>query len=392
MSLFFGKRAETRAMDGWSSTGFGNGQPETRTEFDMASLAPAYAAIRHITDYISSLPLKAHYSFPDGSTADAPLPRLFRELDDPLLARLPSGQISPAAGTMQWVTQALYGILVHGNAVGLVVDRDGFDYPTQVRWVPRAYWSLDWWNAQWYIAGDPVPTRDVIHIPWIQPSGWTLGLSPLEHFQATFSAGLSAQQYADLRRGGGVPPTTLQNLQQVLDPDVAEQVRDRAARSFASGKPFVMGRDWKFDAVAIPPNQAQFIETMHLTANEIAAIYGVDPREVGGTAASSLTYTTDESKELNRAGNMRPYLIRLEATFNRLIPSRQKVCFDIDATIRTDKKTRFEIYQIERQLGIRSVNEIRALENLPPIGAEGDQHVPPPPTPTQPSLRGNENE
>jgi phage portal protein BeeE len=82
--------------------------------------------------------------------------------------------------------------------------------------------------------------------------------------------------------------------------------------SFASGDPFVTGNDWDLTMLTVPPNQAQFLETLQLTANQTAAIFGIDPREIGGSATESLTYATDESRSLNRANNMRPYLVRFE--------------------------------------------------------------------------------
>lgn len=45
-------------------------------------------------------------------------------------------------------------------------------------------------------------------------------------------AGLSAQEYADLKRGGGIPPTVLTNTGKTLTPEAAEMKR-RAAVSFS---------------------------------------------------------------------------------------------------------------------------------------------------------------
>jgi phage portal protein BeeE len=81
---------------------------------------------------------------------------------------------------------------------------------------------------------------------------------------------------------------------------------------------------------------------------------------------------------------MRPYLHRFEEAFASWLPSRQYVKFNTDAAIRTDTKTRHEVYQIQRTIGLRSLNEQRALEDLPPIKG-GDVHVPPPAQPATPA-------
>jgi HK97 family phage portal protein len=253
------------------------------------------------------------------------------------------------------------------------------------RWLRREDWSYDEMQGQWLVWGEPVTSSNLVHIPWIVPIGCTLGLSPIEHYAAVVRAGMSAQEYADVKRGGGLPPAHLKNVARTLTGTQATDMQARAVANFASGKPFVSGSDWDLSLMTIPPNHAQFIETLKLTANQVAAIYGVDPREVGGSPADSLTYSTDESRSLNRAGDLRPYITRIEDALNRILPERQYIKFNIDATIRTDIKTRTEVLGAQILDGRRSVNEARALDELPPVPG-GDFHNVPAPAAT-PILR-----
>jgi HK97 family phage portal protein len=155
-------------------------------------------------------------------------------------------------------------------------------------------------------------------------------------------------------------------------------VQDRAVESFASGKPFVSGKDWDLTITTIPPAQAQFIQTLQLTANNVAAIFGLDPREVGGAATESLTYSTDESRALNRANNMRPYIERIEQAVSRLLPASQEMRLDVDSTIRTDVKTRTEVMTAELENGVASVNEWRTKLDRPPVPGGDFYNVPAP--------------
>jgi hypothetical protein len=211
MSLF-GKRQETRAMavpDGWSEL-------SGSSSSDAIGLVPFYASIRHIVDYLSTLPLAAYRK--DGETrAPAPMPRLLSRLNDP-------GDI----GMGNWVGQWAYGLAVHGNAVGWITEFDGYGYPLGIRWLKRTDWSYNDTGKQWYVFGQPVPSERIVHTPWIVPTGATLGLSPVEHFQAFFRAGMAAQEYADVSRGGGTPPAILKNTRLTLDAEQAAAVRDRA--------------------------------------------------------------------------------------------------------------------------------------------------------------------
>jgi phage portal protein BeeE len=50
---------------------------------------------------------------------------------------------------------------------------------------------------------------------------------------------------------------------------------------------------------------------------------------------------------------------------------------DLDGLLRGDVKSRFEAYRLARECGVYSPNDVRRLENEPPIGPEGDAyHVP----------------
>jgi hypothetical protein len=70
---------------------------------------------------------------------------------------------------------------------------------------------------------------------------------------------------------------------------------------------------------------------------------------------------------------MRPYMVRLEDAFNRLIPNRVCVKLNVDATFRTDMKTRVDTIGAQILDGRLSVNEARALEDREPVDG-GDYH------------------
>jgi hypothetical protein len=80
---------------------------------------------------------------------------------------------------------------------------------------------------------------------------------------------------------------------------------------------------------------------------------------------------------------LRPWLILIESELSALLPERQYVLFNADAVVRADLATRYAAYQIA--LGgthggqpWMTVNEVRALEDLPPVKG-GDKIVDPAP-------------
>jgi len=358
MSLFF--RTEQRSSGEWSSWSSSSGVSQT----SATHLTPVFASIRHIVDYISTLPVD-FYRNVDGARVAAPKPELIRNVE---------GEF----GLDTWFGQIAYGLATRGNAIGRVTA-SGQSGPTMIQWAGS--WSSigDSETDPWWVDGVQRGYRSVEQVRWIVPPGKRLGLSPIEHYAAMVRAGLAAQDYANVGRGGGLPPSDITNTAlSEMPTELIAAVQAKAAASFATGLPFVHGKDWKLEAVDIPPNHLQFIETLKLSANAIASVYGIDPREVGGSASESLTYSTDESRALNRAHNLRPYLVRIENAVNRWIAGSVYMKFNIDATVRADIKTRTDVDGAKVADGRLSVNEARAHDDLAPVPGGDFYNIPSP--------------
>jgi len=369
VSLFF-RQPEQREMQHWFGVGdmpAGAATSHVVNPESATYLAPVFAALRHIVDFGSTLPINAYMRATDGSRRRIATPALLSGLDD-------EGE----PGGVAWLGQAFYALAAYGNAVGWIRKLGDDGYPAGVSWLHDKDWTYSEVGRQWFVFGKPVPSSQLVHIPWIVPPGKKIGLSPIEHFASMISAGLSAQEYADMKRGGGIPPSVLKNTDKTLDPEQAAEVKSRLVRSLRKGEPFVTGKDWEYTQVTIPPNHQQFIQTLKLSANQTAAIYGLDPTDIGGEAANSLTYSNQESRQINRAANMRPYIVRIEKAIDRLLPEGQFVKLNIDATIRIDIKTRTDVLGAQIKDGRKSVNEARALEDEPPVTGGDFHNVPSP--------------
>lgn len=352
----------------------------SRVTFDRAvAFHAVFAAWRYLADQTATLPLHAYRDLGDRRQRMATLPQLFQQ---------PSVQ-----GTLvDWIHRAVISLLSRGNAVGMVTARDGFGFPTGVEWLNMADVYCDdgtgsrsptgqagsFARPVWYYQGREVPRDSILHIPWFPIPGRVLGLSPMAAYATTVQAGLGAQEYARDQYGLGQPPGTYQNTAMVLEQEVAERVKARLVNAIRARQPIVYGKDWIYSPLSINPFEAQFIESQKLGATQIAAIYGVPPEKIGGEAGGSLTYNTVELNQIAaQTDAVRPLVTRLEAAFAKWLPERQYVKFNLDAPIRTDLKTRYEVHLLARQMGLRNVDELRELEDLDPIpNGQGGSFVP----------------
>ena len=369
------RRVEQRAI---TSVPWDQGGPASPTQIDVQralQLAPVYAAGRLLASSVAALPLQVYRRSGGARVKLDFVPDLFWN---------PSVQ-----GTLyDWLFRAVTSMVYRGNAVGLVTARDDFEFPTMVEWLnpdevhvqdDQMFGPGSFTSPIWYWQGRVVPTEDIVHIPWFTLPGRVWGLSPLQAYAATVSTSLSAQQFSnDWFAAGGVPPATFKNTEQTVAQRDADVIKARLTSAIRTRQPIVYGRDWEFNPISVSPTEAKFIETMRLSATNVANVYGIPPEMIGGESGASMTYANTEMQQIQFLQTcLLPWLTKLEAAFNRLLPSSQYVRFNADALIRADSQTRWSNYKTAREIGVLSRDEIRALEDMAPLpDGQGEDYEP----------------
>lgn len=336
-------------------------------------LGAVYAATSLLADLVGSLPLHAFRKIGSTSVPMEGLPQLFIE---------PSVQ-----GTMfDWLHRLMTSLALHGNAYGLITGTDGYGYPTGIEWLnpmnvtvldgmPSGVGSFQLPVFRYY--GAIIPREQIVHIPWYTLPHKVRGLSPIGAYSTVIRTGLGAQTYsADWFAAGGVPPGTFKNINKIVNREEGEAVKARLVDAIRSHQPIVYGSDWDYNPIAIPPNEAKFIETTKLTATQIAAIYRIPPEMIGGETGRSMTYQNVEQQMTNLVMlTLLPWVRRIEGAFFKMLPAPQYVKFNLDSMIRADIASRHAVYKIDREIGLKSINEIRDLEEMTPIPG-GDSYEP----------------
>jgi HK97 family phage portal protein len=341
---------------------------------EALGLPALYSGVSLIANSIASLPLKIYTrTSSDGRPLRYHGPTLF---DHPSVD-----------GTLfDWLFTCLTSLLLQGNAWGYITGRDGYGFPTSIEWIPPEDVScvddeMQPWNplrTRIYVYGRLMDRSELFHVKAFSLAGRTEGISPLRAFALTILAGIEAQRYGtSWYQAGGFPPGTFQNSEIEIDADQAEEIRAMLTSTIQRRQPLVYGRDWDYKPVTVPPSEAQFIDAMRMNATQIASVLHLPPDRIGGSRGDSMTYSTVEQGALQVIEALRPWLVRLETAFFDIIPANRYVRFDSDALLKTDTKTRAEIYQIQRHIGLRTTDELRDLEDLEPLpGKAGEENIP----------------
>lgn len=363
MSVFFRKPSEVRSSGSWASTfGAGGDSPVNGGKFKTAlSVVSVYAAVALIADSVASSPWAA-FDKADG------VPRRS--------ARQPGLLTDPGAFGLDlysWRFQYAASLGIWGNAYGLVLAIDSAGVPSKVAWLrPDRVQVVEKFSKapEYFYEGRKVEASSLIHIPLFVIPGSVVGLSPIGQFSTQIETGLEAAKTGrNFFRRGAVPGAVLKNTSRTLTATDAAETKRRFVASTSSSEPFVTGMDWDYQAIPLPSSDVNFIQGAKWTANQIAAVYRVDPQDIGGeVGGSTLKYATLEMNELQfNTRTLRPYATRAESVFDRWLPEGQYVKTNLDARVRADLLTRYKAHQIALQAGFKTKDEVRALEDLPPL-------------------------
>jgi HK97 family phage portal protein len=325
-----------------------------------------WACVNLIAGAISTLPL---YAYRRGERD--PLPDL------PPILRQPSATMN----LPDWLYAALQSLLLRGNCYGLIVDRAGAGLlPAQVELLApdRVAVNVPNGSIEYRVDGQEVDPASIWHVKAFCAAGNVVGLSPIQHARQAVGLGLAAERYGAKFFGESAIPSGLLTSDQDIRPQQAETLKERwNARHQGNRGIAVLGSGAKFQAITIPPEEAQFLESTRANIATVARYFGVQPELIGGESGGSLTYANVEQRALDFLQfGLAPWLVRMETAISGLLSSTTTVKFNAGALVRTDLLTRYQAHESAIRAGWKLRSEVRDLEDLPPVAGIDDQEGP----------------
>lgn len=347
-----------------------------------------YACVRILAEAIAGLPLHVYRYRSDGGKERIPFHPLYHLLHD---------EPNPEMTSFVFRETLMSHLLLWGNAYAQVV-RNGRGQaialypllPNKME-VSRAsngelvytyYRDVD--ESGINPKGGYVTFRkdEVLHIPGLGFDG-LIGYSPIAMAKNAIGISLATEEYgaaffANGANPGGVleHPGVIKDIQRVKDSWNSAYQGSGNAHKVA-----VLEEGMKFQAIGIPPEQAQFLETRKFQINEIARIFRVPPHMVGDLEKSSFSNIEQQSLEFVKY-TLDPWVVRWEQSLQQalLLPSEKTtlfIKFNLDGLLRGDYQSRMNGYATGRQNGWMSANDIRELEDMNRIPVEegGDLYL-----------------
>lgn len=229
------------------------------------------------------------------------------------------------------------------------------------------------------VDGGEYPESEILHFRGFTLDG-LVGLSPISYQAHVMGLQIDANNAAskafknNLKAGG-----FLKTGDRVLNSDQRKLMRDALADF---GKPENAGKWMILEAGMEPanmsgawinPHDAQLLESRYFGIEEICRAFGVPPQLVFSTDKSSSWASSAEQINQNfLTYSLNPMLKRIEQTISRKLlkpEERSKFypIFSVEGLLRADSAGRASFYTALLQNGVMTRNEVRALENLPPV-------------------------
>ena len=270
-------------------------------------------------------------------------------------------------------------LLWHGNAIGIVAARNFAGWPTAFvpvpadlvgvrRVTPYVTSSLPVGAIEYAIGDLRYGSDDILHVKGPCRPGALRGLGVLEVHLSTLTLAREQQQQAAAISRHGVPT----GLLKIHDPDVddnevaalkAEWLAPQANRTVAAYNDGV-----EFEPVAWSPEDMQLVDARRMTNNDLENVFGLPVGWLGGmNSARQYSNIEQDAANLLKFGNVGGYFVRFEQALSLKMPRGTVAHANMDAILRPDTMTRFKAHEIAIKNRFETVNEVRALEHLPPL-------------------------
>lgn len=347
----------------------------------LSNLSVAYRCVALRSELLASVPLRLYRRLSDGAREPATDHPLYRLLHD-----APNSDQTAFEAREMW-TRALD---LDGNAYARV-EADGTGRIIALWPAPRGAVMVERLAGgrlryRFSVPGQPVRVllqEEVLHIRAAGTDG-VMGVSPLR--AARGALGLAMDQIATTGAlvQNSLKPSVVASHPGKLSQKAKDNIREGIERDNAgpqnAGRPMVLEEGLKIERISFSPVDAQLLEQRRLSNADVARIFACPPSSVGIQGDTPFATAEQESRHLV-AHALAPLAARIEAAMQRclLTEAERAVYFiehDLDGLLRGELGARYTAYATGRQWGWLSPNDVRRLENLPPIAA-GDEYLRP---------------
>lgn len=223
----------------------------------------------------------------------------------------------------------------------------------------------------------------VLHVPAFGFDGIT-GYTPVQLHQEAIGLGMAASEFGARFYANDASPGGVLEHPGKLSDDAYDRLLEswEGRHGGLSGKhrTAILEEGLKWNQVGLPPDTARFLETCTYGLRQMAMIHRIPPHFLADLERA--TFSNIEHQDIGFVRHtMMPWLVRWEqAIWLKLLSPAERADYFaehlVDALERGDTQARYSSYNIGRNGGWLSANDIREKENMNPI-ENGDVYLVP---------------
>lgn len=378
MIAWFRNLFKASAVTGQATTSsFGTWFPRstagiTATPDTACTVSAYFAAIRNISEDIAKLPISIYR--PGSSTLE--------RITDPVEALLEDSP-NPIMGGIAFRECLTAHALSWGNGYAEIV-RSASGKPVEL-------WPIHPALVRVCVDGDNNLTYEVLiksgqrivlrpenmfHLHGLGGDGFQ-GYSVARFAAESVGTSIAAQQFGAAFFGngstfGGVLMHPNQMSKEAQD-RLVQSIEERHTGARKAFRLMVLEEGMKMESAGIPPRDAQYLELRQFMVSDIARWFRIPPHKIGDLQAA--TFSNIESLNIQfLQETLLPWIGRWEQEIRRKLLAPGLVArHGVQSLLRGDQAARAQFYREQFNIGVLSINEIRASEGLNPI-EDGDEH------------------
>lgn len=332
-------------------------------------LSAVWACVRLLSESISTLPLKIYVRQPDGSRKAATNHPAYS-----ILCRRPNSEMTPS----RFMLMVVASICLRGNAFiekKFIANRLVSLVPLLPQNMVVKRLTTGALEYKYTENGNErvIPVKNIMHIRGFGLDG-VCGMMPMKTGRDVIGSAMAVEESAAKIFEQGLQSSGFLTAEQALNDEQRERLREYMAKFTGSknaGKIMVLEGGLKYQGVTMNPEDAQMLESRSFSIEEICRWFRVPPFMVGHTTKQSSWASSLEGMNLQfLTHTLRPLLVNIEQEIGRcLLDSDDEVFaeFSVEGLLRADSVGRAAYYTSALQNGWMSRNDVRRLENMPPI-------------------------
>jgi HK97 family phage portal protein len=347
----------------------------TVTEKSSLGLTAIYSAVKLIAWTLASLPLPVYKRLTPRGKERAPNHPNYKLLHD-----TPNPEIT----SFKWREL----MSAHQNLWGAGISEIEFDASGR----PIALWPLPPWRVEPKMTENKtilyklhldtggfriLSSYQVLVFPALSCSNHAW-MSPIATHRETIGAAMAVREFGARTFGQGTNPSGILKhpgrLKETSEEDIRKKFKESYEGLSKAHRLMLLEDGMTFEKVGLPAEDAQYLETRKFDVSEIARIFNVPLHLLQDHEKSTSWGSGIEEMNLGFVTfTLRPYLVQWEQEIQRRLFDGDEYFaeFLIEGLLRGKTTERYNAYQIGRQNGWLSANDIREFENMNPL--EGDQ-------------------